>query len=94
MASGSMTDRLAVAAAQFNDALRTLTRPSIPAGSALASSRLLGHVTTGVGPSPETFNSMSLNTVHYKMNTIPSTKIGDFVMCFKRDGEIGNVWTR
>ncbi len=28
------------------------------------------------------------------MNTIPSTKIGDFVMCFKRDGEIGRVWPR
>ena len=52
-----------------------------------------GHVTTGAVLA-RTFNSESLNTVHYKMNTIPPTKIGDFVMCFKRDGEIGRVWPR
>ena len=37
------------------------------------------------------FNSAGLNAVHYKMNSIPAAKIGDFVMGFKRDGEIGRV---
>lgn len=40
------------------------------------------------------FNSAGLNAVHYKMNSIPAAKIGDFVMCFKCDGEIRRVWPR
>lgn len=38
------------------------------------------------------FNSASLNTVHHKMNSIPPAKIGDLVMCLKRDGEIDWIW--
>ena len=41
-----------------------------------------------------TFRSANLNTVHYKMDTIPPAKIGHFVMRFKRDGEIDRVWFR
>ena len=28
------------------------------------------------------------------MNTVPVPEIGDFIMGFKRDGEIGRVWPR